>query len=104
MTGFNLTFGLNLHVVEKPIGNATVFANVTAVDVTVDAYDSAIGTIATGPLQILTSALSFAVKALLEKAFANGFPVPHLGPVHLTNVGISFEDGYAALAASLGWI
>ena len=102
--GFNLTFGLNLHVVEKPVGNATVFANVTAVDVTVDAYDSAIGTIATGPLQILTSAISFAVKALLEKAFASGFPVPHVGPLHLTNVGITFADGYAALAASLGWI
>ena len=74
------------------------------VDVTVDAYDSAIGTIATGPLQILTSAISFAVKALLEKAFASGFPVPHVGPLHLTNVGITFADGYAALAASLGWI
>jgi hypothetical protein len=99
--GFDLTIGLNMHVVESTPGNGTLHINITTVSAKAVIYDDAAIPVRIEGLQLKSGLICQLAKLLLNKELSTGIPLPLLGPIKLEGAQVTMDNGFIALASGL---
>ena len=99
--GFDLTIGLNMHVVETTPGNGTLHINITTVSAKAVIYDDAAIPVKIAGLQLKAALICQLAKLLLNQELSAGIPLPALGPIKLEGTQVTMDNSFIALASGL---
>jgi len=99
--GLEFKFGINAWVGAGSTTPSSLYANITETQLTFQVLASDIGTINLSLLQLLVDIVVPIAVGLLNKYLNAGFPLPVATGITLINPEISFNNGYAGIAADI---
>jgi len=99
--GLQFSFGINAWVGPGSTTPSSLYANITETSLTFEVIDSEIGKIDLGLLQLLVDIVVPIAEKLMNKYLNAGFPLPVATGITLINPEISFDNGYAGIAADI---